>query len=179
MRFLRALMFAGLLCAAGGASALPVSSCALNGLPQGIDCNFYFSDAGGNPSSTSSLTSLPLAVVAGFVVVVMPLGDPNQPADWLAVLALFDDGGGTATTGQMLGPSCSCLPTLSEVLGAAHAFLFANPLGTQDTNPTVFLTGTNTYNLFVPGPIPAPEPATLLLLAIAVMAGAFARRARR
>ena len=161
----------------GASLAVPVSTCSL--VVDHLECDFWESDANGNPSEIASIVDLPLQVVAGVVLVVEPGGNLNDQSTWSDELIFGPDPTlPQATTAQLISDGCN-----SGIEGDISCFL--DPLQVnafavveEDANGlAIYTIGLNVYRIHSDGD--APEPATLALLGIALAGVGFARRRAR
>jgi len=163
---------------AGASLAVPLSSCELvNGHN---DCDFWESDANGNPSEIGTIVDLPInPVVAGIVLVLEPGGNINDRSTWSDELIFGPDPTQpSATTAQLISDGCG-----SGIEGDVSCFLdptAVNAFAVIEENANGFATyiaGAQVYRIHSDGD--APEPATLALLGIALAGVGFARRRAR
>jgi hypothetical protein len=170
------LLIVGVLGIGSVANAGPISSCANNIGDSGFTCNFFETLANGTPSEISNVVSFPVGqiVSSGYVIL---LGSPGashaDPTQWSDVLNFIDDGGGVASTAQLLSIGCICFPTFAQVTAAPNVFLVETQTGTGNdfTDSTQFVAGFNLFNIFSAAPISAsaPEPASLTLTPFALI----------
>ncbi|HYL72795.1 MAG TPA: PEP-CTERM sorting domain-containing protein [Bryobacteraceae bacterium] len=169
------------------ARAAPVSSCTANMSGVGITCNVFESDVSGNPSEMSNIFSLGTSAVAGYVVLLEASGaDQTNVANWSDVLHFIDDGGGFASTAQLLSDGCNCFPSFATVNAAGGAFIVETQTGTGDdfTDSTQYSpSGTDVYNIFSGAPVnetgDVPEPASVALLGGGLVASMVVERLGR
>ena len=168
------------------AAAAPISNCSLNNAmdpTQGMTCNFYESDAGGNPAEMSNVVTLPMQVSGGFILLLeSPGGSIGDPSTWSDVLQ-FGDGTTTLTSSAQLFSDGAFTPTL--IAGVQRLFsptvvITETQTGTGDdfkdstqfTSPTT--NGQNVFNIFSGAPVnesgDTPEPATLGLFGLGLIA---------
>lgn len=151
-----------------GATPVPTSNCANDVGDSGFTCNFYESLAG-VPSEVSDIVSFPQTVTAGYIVLLeSPVSSHTDPTQWSDILQFIDNGGGTATSGQLLSSGCNCFPTSGVVQSSPNLFLVETQVGTGNDflDSTQYISGFNTFNIFSAAPdpaSPAPEPASILL----------------
>lgn len=163
IRGLVALLFA--VAAVPNARGGSISGCAPNLSGIGITCNVFETDASGNASEISSIFPLGDTAVAGYVVLLETAGaDQSNTANWSDVLHFIDNGGGLATTAQLLSQGCNCFPDFATVNASGGTFIVENP-----APPTVYTaSGTDIYNIF--SFEEAPEPVSFLLAALGLAA---------
>jgi len=154
------------------AAPLPVSGCINDVGDSGFTCNFYETQ-GGVASEISDIVAFPTgqATTAGYIVLLeSPASSHTDPTQWSDILQFIDNGGGIATSAQLLSSGCNCFPSVATVFAAPNLFLVETQVGTGDDflDSTPYVSGFNTFNIFSAAPdppSPAPEPGSILLFA--------------
>lgn len=149
---------------AGPASADPVSSCASDAAGGQI-CNIYETDASGNPTDISSVTSTEFFQTTGYVVLLDNTNNNTNPANW-SDLAVF-----TATSIQLFSDGTWSSSQASAALAAINTQYILEAA----TAPTLYSPDSaDLYYFYSPGsPVTSggvPEPSSLLLSALGLAA---------
>jgi len=122
--------------------------------------------------------------VAGYVVLLEASGaDQTNVANWSDILHFIDDGGGFASTAQLLSDGCNCFPSFATVTAAGGSFIVETQTGTGNdfTDSTQFSpSGTDFYNIFSDAPVnetgDVPEPGSLVLVGGGLVVAGLLRR---
>jgi PEP-CTERM motif len=164
MKLSGSILFTVILClvVAGSASASMLqSSCTIDTVPgAGFTCNVFDTDNFGVLGDPANALQLPNLVVSGFLVLIAPGLDVNDPTitedpiNWTGIADFFDDGVNSFL--QFFPQRFS--PDMISIVQANDPFFFPQ----SPTNPTVFFADPNTYLFFSVSPI-VPEPAAFIL----------------